>query len=162
MAMKPHPPSDPIAFFLTWTTYGSWLPGDARGWSDKHGAVRAPSPRLASLAASQLSGKVFTLTPRQQQLVVDTVRRHCSLRHWTLHAIACRPQHVHVVVAACGQDPVAISRELKGWTARALGGGVPSQSRVWTRGCSRRWVYDERGLDAVVTYVLECQDRSRE
>jgi hypothetical protein len=41
--------ADPIAYFLTWTTYGTWLPGDERGWyakqasglqgmhSDKHG-----------------------------------------------------------------------------------------------------------------------------
>jgi hypothetical protein len=23
---------DPIGYFLTWVTYGTWLPGDARGW----------------------------------------------------------------------------------------------------------------------------------
>ena len=23
---------DPIGFFLTWVTYGTWLPGDSRGW----------------------------------------------------------------------------------------------------------------------------------
>ena len=22
----------PLAYFLTWTTYGTWLPGDERGW----------------------------------------------------------------------------------------------------------------------------------
>ena len=27
------PHSDPLAFFLTWTAYGSWLPGDGRGWA---------------------------------------------------------------------------------------------------------------------------------
>ena len=26
------PMPEPIAYFLTWTTYGSWLPGDQRGW----------------------------------------------------------------------------------------------------------------------------------
>jgi hypothetical protein len=24
--------NDPITLFVTWTTYSSWLPGDARGW----------------------------------------------------------------------------------------------------------------------------------
>ena len=28
--------NDPLAFFLTWSTYGSWLPGDARGWTEYH------------------------------------------------------------------------------------------------------------------------------
>ena len=23
---------DPIGYFLTWSTYGTWLPGDATGW----------------------------------------------------------------------------------------------------------------------------------
>ena len=23
---------EPLAFFLTWPTYGTWLPGDERGW----------------------------------------------------------------------------------------------------------------------------------
>jgi hypothetical protein len=25
------PKADPLAYFLTWTTYGTWLPGDERG-----------------------------------------------------------------------------------------------------------------------------------
>ena len=26
---------EPMAYFITWTTYGTWLPGDERGhWSD--------------------------------------------------------------------------------------------------------------------------------
>jgi hypothetical protein len=39
--------SGPMAFFLTWTTYGSWLPGDDRGWCDARGVMREASHRLA-------------------------------------------------------------------------------------------------------------------
>jgi hypothetical protein len=24
--------ADPLAYFLAWSTYGTWLPGDERGW----------------------------------------------------------------------------------------------------------------------------------
>lgn len=34
------PMDDPLALFLTWTTYGSWLPGDERGWVEKPGRFR--------------------------------------------------------------------------------------------------------------------------
>jgi hypothetical protein len=27
--------SKPLAYFISWTTYGSWLPGDERGWVEK-------------------------------------------------------------------------------------------------------------------------------
>ncbi len=26
------PMPEPLAYFLTWSTYGTWLPGDERGW----------------------------------------------------------------------------------------------------------------------------------
>ncbi len=26
------PMPEALAYFLTWTTYGTWLPGDERGW----------------------------------------------------------------------------------------------------------------------------------
>ena len=34
------PMDDPLALFLTWTTYGLWLPGDERGWVEKPGRFR--------------------------------------------------------------------------------------------------------------------------
>jgi hypothetical protein len=33
------PRDDPLAFFLTWTTYGSWLPGDASGLGGETGSL---------------------------------------------------------------------------------------------------------------------------
>jgi hypothetical protein len=46
MAREPGsvPRDEPLAYFLTWTTYGSWLPGDQRGWVAKPGQFRAPDP----------------------------------------------------------------------------------------------------------------------
>jgi hypothetical protein len=35
------PMDEPLAYFLTWTAYGSWLPGDERGWVAKPGQFRA-------------------------------------------------------------------------------------------------------------------------
>ena len=37
--------SDPLAYFITWTVYGSRLQGDARGWR-KNGVHRLPEPYL--------------------------------------------------------------------------------------------------------------------
>ena len=32
------PLPEPLAYFLTWPTYGTWLPGDERGWVEyRHG-----------------------------------------------------------------------------------------------------------------------------
>jgi hypothetical protein len=150
---------EPLAFFLTWTTYGSWLPGDDRGWSDDRGVLREPSFRLMSSARRRLTGSAVSLTLMQRERVVETITRHCQHRQWKLFAVACRSQHVHVVVSAVAYQPVVVSQQLKMWAARALATGGTPAGGIWTRGCSRRRIYDERSLHAVVQYVAECQDR---
>ena len=40
------PQIPPIAFFLTWSTYGTWLPGDARGWVEYQHGFQLPDPIL--------------------------------------------------------------------------------------------------------------------
>lgn len=37
---------DPLAYFITWTTYGTWLPGDPRGWVEYHHGHQLPDPIL--------------------------------------------------------------------------------------------------------------------
>jgi len=36
------PLPEPLAYFLTWTTYGTWLPGDERGWVRRPGNSNLP------------------------------------------------------------------------------------------------------------------------
>ena len=38
------PMPEPLAYYLTWTTYGTWLPGDERGWVWR-GKVSAARPQ---------------------------------------------------------------------------------------------------------------------
>ena len=32
----------PLAWFITWTTYGTWLPGDDRGWTERGKGSQLP------------------------------------------------------------------------------------------------------------------------
>ncbi len=43
---------DPIAFFITWPTYGTWLPGDERGW-----VVYTSASRTIATGAVELVGR---------------------------------------------------------------------------------------------------------
>jgi len=152
---------EPIAYFLTWTTYGSWLPGDGRGWSDKRGGMREPNGRLQTLVKSRLRQRPVVLTIRERLLVADTIAKHCRRRGWRLLAVACRPQHVHVVVEASGCSATSVAQQLKAWTTRVLAGVTRPDLQIWTRSCSRRRIYCEADRDALVMYVAECQERTR-
>src|SRR5438128_2109859 len=88
-------------YHIIWTTYGTWLPGDSRGWV-KRGklGVRRPDPGLARRSADSMADEAVVLSIDQRRLVEDTIRRHCDIRGWTLHAVNARSNHVHVVVTA--------------------------------------------------------------
>jgi REP element-mobilizing transposase RayT len=169
--MRPDPGSivrpDPIAFFLTWTTYGSWLPGDPRGWTDSRGRQRAPEDRLRGSVARRLQASGITLSNPERRSVEVSIAAVCRLRGWCLHAVNCRTQHVHVVVTVGNLAPAQVMQQLKAWASRALDAPQaedrerPRQQRRWTRGGSMRLIRAETDLDAVVKYVRECQDSSR-
>jgi hypothetical protein len=155
---------EPVAYFLTWTTYGSWLPGDERGWVEKPGRFREPDPSRENLAIHLMTESDCSLIPEQRQVVEETVQAHCEIRHWQLHIVNCRTQHVHAVISA-NVDPDRMLSELKAWCTRKLKEQARSISRDrsserqnwWTEGGSKRPVFDDNGLESVIIYVRDCQ-----
>jgi hypothetical protein len=152
---------DPVAFFLTWTTYGSWMPGDARGWADDRGVIRDPNARLARVAARLMRGPSVVLSFAQRDIVARAIHEHCDFRGWTLHAATCRTAHVHVVVSATECKPDGVLGSIKARCSRQLSHGAKAPRTWWTRGGSMRRIYDMRALENVVAYVVECQDKLR-
>jgi len=159
------PQDDPLAYFLTWTTYGSWLPGDQRGWVDKPGEFLAPDASLAGLAAELMTEPALTLSDEQRRIVEDTIRDHCRIRGWHLHAVNARTQHVHVVVTAPGRAPEDVMDQFKAWCTRRLkdrerSRGVAAAAvrrNWWTQRGSQRWLNKNDDLHAAIAYVLEGQ-----
>src|SRR5689334_24966758 len=94
------PGQEPLAYYLTWTTYGTWLPGDERGWVAKPGQFRAPDTKRKADAQRLMTEPALTLNPEQRRTVEKTIADHCRIRGWHLHAVNARTRHVHVVVTA--------------------------------------------------------------
>src|SRR5258707_4270031 len=94
------PMADPLAYFLTWTTYGTWLPGDERGWVEKPGQFRPPDAERKKSAEQLMTESPLTLDVEQRRIVEATIADHCRIRGWRLQAVSARTQHVHVVVTA--------------------------------------------------------------
>ncbi len=153
---------DPLAYFLTWTTYGTWLPGDDRGWSrkDAPGAM-ASSPLFREAAEARMKEAAFTLSTAQREIVELTIRKHCDIRNWRLHAVNVRSNHVHVVVTAAGYRSQTVRDQFKAWSSRRLKEAGVTRDNFWTEGCSRRRVNSEEDLEAAVVYVLDAQDRKQ-
>ena len=156
----------PLGFFITWTCYGTWIPGDDRGWTKWHKGDQIPQPRLADWCYEQMSESTMILNATQRQIVNDLVNEHCDKRRWHLHAVNCRSNHCHVVVTALDYDGEVVRDQLKAWATRRLkehqirGGSVASETREhwWTRKGSLRHLFDDDSLAAAIIYTRDAQD----
>src|SRR5271157_6252830 len=161
------PQDEPLAYFLTWTTYGSWLPGDERGWVAKPGEFLPPDAHLEQASRSLMTEPPLILDSTQRELVENTIADHCRHRGWHLHAVACRTNHVHVVVTAPGRVPEDVMDQFKAWCTRRLKEPLESsqprtvRANWWTQRGSKRWLNDHESLAIAMEYVLEFQDRPR-
>ena len=154
----------PLAYFITWTTYGTWLPGDERGWLKKGSPiVQAPDSRRQTAAEDAMTGDCVVLTTEQRKLLHAVIVKHCEIPRWILHACNVRTNHIHVVVSAAiiGTE---IRRQLKSWCNRRLsedagliGSGRHGQRRWFTEKGDIKWVDDEDGLQDVIHYVNDLQ-----
>ncbi len=158
MADREFNTDEPIAYFITWTTYGTWLPGDQRG-SWHRGQYQSPNELFCQMAAAEMKETAFTLSQEDRAIVEETVTKHCEIRSWKLHTVRARSNHVHVVVTAPGYKPATVRDQFKAWCTRLLKPLHAGRERFWTEGGSRRWINHEDDLEAAITYVNEAQDR---
>ena len=153
---------EPIAFFLTWVTYGTWLPGDSRGWVEYRHGWQLPDPVRELEAAARMSEDACRLTDEQRSAVEAQIRETCQHRGWHLHAVNCRSNHVHAVISAGDTPPKKIRRDVKAWATRRLKEFEAERENWWAERGSIRWIYNGDGLEAAITYVLDSQDRKPE
>jgi REP element-mobilizing transposase RayT len=156
----------PLAYHLTWTTYGTWLPGDARGWVRRGEAgVKPADPAREEWAREHMEESAVLLSAEQRDVVARTIRDHCRIRGWVLHAVNVRRNHVHVVVT-CACDGRKARDEFKAWSSRRLSdlAGLTEpvaykagRRRWWTEGGDVRAINDERYLANAAEYVAEGQ-----
>ncbi|MFQ3592854.1 MAG: transposase [Gemmataceae bacterium] len=117
-------------WLLTWTSYGTWLPGDDRGfvgyirerpadWRQRlnddtqaddasrrviHNTPGTPYdralPGLQRYAREQMKGDPVWLKQAHAKAFLAEAQRTATFRHWQLLAAAVMANHVHLVVVA--------------------------------------------------------------
>jgi REP element-mobilizing transposase RayT len=153
---------DPIGYFLTWAIYGTWLPGDARGWVEYHRGWQLPDPIREQEARARMTEDACLLTPQQREAVEAQVAETCSHRNWILHAVNCRSNHLHIVVTANVTKPKKIRVDLKAWATRTLKSNFDNARKNWfaERG-SIRYLNNDDELEAAILYVRDGQGPNR-
>ncbi|MBL8799573.1 MAG: transposase [Planctomycetia bacterium] len=163
-------------WFLTWTTYGTWLPGDKRGFVSDVGDDRAgkgvrhnvPGTEydadhagLRRYMAERLKCAPVYLNREQAVALLPQLLETGEYRHWLMLAVAIMANHTHVVVGVPGDlDPESLLRDLKSYGSRKLnqGWGKPPSGTWWTQSGSKRKLPVDPAVVATVKYVYEEQE----
>jgi len=154
----------PLAFFITWTVYGTFLQGDERGWRKRQQGEQLPQPNLARWRNQRLKHPVKLLDQAQRAAVDNEVQRLANYRSWRLWAHSVRTNHVHIVVTAADHTGSKVRDQLKANSTRILRELWPCwQDRpVWTTGGDWKIINDAKDLEQVVFYVSEAQSRGED
>jgi REP element-mobilizing transposase RayT len=149
-----------LGYFLTWTTYGTWLPGDARGWVNRHPGdgeiIEPPKAALESHARGLMKESAAFLDAGMRSAVDGAIRRVCVEEGWGVERLAVRSNHVHIVVTAPDATPGKVMGVLKVGGTRALNAlaGGRTRRRWWTKDGSKRILDSEESLRSAVRYVM--------
>ncbi|NOT47517.1 MAG: hypothetical protein HOP17_07175 [Acidobacteria bacterium] len=157
--------SFPIAYLLTFRTYGTWLHGDDRGSVRRNGNNRYQGPKVsASVPLSEAMvegqrGSIFVLNSDQRRCVEAAITEVCEFRNYLLRAVNVRTNHAHVVASA-GVKPEKIVNDFKVYATRRLRkeGMCDGEQKIWSRGASTRYLWKPRHVEAAIDYVKYCQE----
>ena len=115
----------PLAYLITFRSYGTWLPGDKRGSIDHHhnrykSPYREPNQNLQQYSVGHLKCPPVILDASKRNAVEQAVREVCNYRAWLLRAINVRTNHVHMVVSIGESSPSQALNSFKAYSTRKM------------------------------------------
>jgi len=163
-----HDDRPPFAIHITWTCYGTWLPGDERGHvsstllptggfvpkeNTPGTAYAAGDPYTKQRARFLQKDPTVWLNTEQALVAAGALVQAARKRNWRILRGALMSNHVHLLVMDCPDDGPAVRRTLKGNSQAALSASTGQRHRWWTAGGSDRYKHDGSAIDAAVDYI---------
>jgi REP element-mobilizing transposase RayT len=154
----------PLAYLITFRTYGTWLHGDERGSVDRFNNVYnspfvAPNRKWHRHNTQALKGEPLLLNAEQRQAVEYAVRETCEKRNWILRAVNVRANHVHTVVTIGVLKPEKALNAFKANATRQMreSGCWKNERSPWADKGSKRYLWNERSIELAIDYVINGQ-----
>ena len=140
-----------IGYMLTWTTYGTWLQGERKGWV-KDGKVMVGNAKLRQANASVQKNEAFRLNKRQKRIVRRGIEEEAEVIGQRILAITVCSNHVHVVVEDIDETIGKVVGRYKKAGSQALKCDG-SSGKVWTNGYDKRFCHSAKEMQNRITYV---------
>jgi REP element-mobilizing transposase RayT len=140
-----------LGYMLTWTTYGNWLQGDKRRYV-KNGRTLDPNPSLEKKNKENMKYPKVSLTNAQREIIKKAIIEESTGLNQKIHAIAIGRSHIHLVTDCnfISADSAVSHYKNAARLAMESNGFV---GRLWTKGFSVRYCFDDDQLNKVIQYV---------
>ena len=155
----------PLAYFITFTCYGTWLHGEKSTSVDRNCNIAGTDfipyiPERAQIVKILMKEKPYLLDSSARSIVLRAIQNVCAHRKWTLLAAHVRTNHVHIVVHAM-IAPETIMTTIKGYASRYLNDAKidPYRTKRWTRHGSTRYLWKAEEVEATIQYVIHEQGK---
>jgi hypothetical protein len=145
-----------LGYMITWTTYGTWLQGDERGYV-KDGVTLPANERLEQANRQLQVQDAIHLSNIQHQVVLEAILKEAAARGQRIYAISVQSTHVHIVLEDTAEPIDKIVAYYK-TAARLALKNLGHQGRVWTKGYDKRFCFDKESLNRRIQY-MENQNR---
>jgi REP element-mobilizing transposase RayT len=153
----------PLAYFITFTTYGTWLHGREPGSVDKQHnepgtPFLPPDPIREDAMRQNMREAPYLLDGPRRPVVLETIREVALHRRWRLLACHVRTNHVHIVVTA-EAPPEKVMSDFKAYASRRLKERLHEavDCKRWTQHGSTRYLWTKEQVAAAVEYVIRGQ-----
>ena len=140
-----------IGYMITWTTYGTWLQGDNRGYV-KNGQVLKPCEILEQANKERLKSKPIRLSRRQKIIVEKAIREKAKELGQNIPALAVYSNHIHIAAETIALPIEKIVGHYKN-AARVALRKNGFKERLWARGFDKRFCFNQQELQRKVKYV---------
>lgn len=154
----------PLAYLITFRTYGTWLHGDERGSVDRfhntyQSALIAPNKYWHNYNEKNLKNKPVLLNAVQRSSVETAIRETCLKRSWHLQAINIRTNHVHTVVSIGSKSPDKALNAFKANATRQMreDNCWNLSTSPWVDKGSMRYLWNDQSVGLAIDYVLNSQ-----
>jgi len=141
---------------VTWRTYGSWLPGDERGYVID-GQILPGNLKTLERNQKRQKSPAVKLNKQEIQLIRQIILNEAKRIGQKIVALTVCTNHVHLTARTNTSSIEDIVGRYKSITTRALW-KIGRKGRIWTKGYDKRFCFTEEELAQRIQYVNQHND----
>lgn len=142
---------------ITWTTYGTWLQGDKRGYV-KDGKILRKSDALLQSNLREMKYPAARFNAEHCAVVHHAFLNKAKEIRQQIYAVAVSSNHVHIVAEHINESIERVVSYYKNAARLALR-DKGFNGKIWTRGFDKRFCFNQEELKEKIQYIENHQNK---